>query len=57
MTFHTFMFWIDGHLERVLAKIDFRNIDPLTVYIVFVDIVAANGNTFFRTAKKKFMKY
>lgn len=43
----TFMFTIDSHPEGVLTKINFRDIDPLTINVVFVDVITANRNTFF----------
>jgi hypothetical protein len=42
----TFMFRIDGHFECVLAKLNFRNIDPLTINVVFIDVITADRYAF-----------
>lgn len=45
----TFLLGIYCDFEGVLSKINFGNIDPLTVDVVFVDVVAANRNALKRT--------
>jgi hypothetical protein len=39
-----FKFWIDGNFERVIPGLDVRNVDPLTVDCVLVDVAAVDGN-------------
>jgi hypothetical protein len=41
----TFMLGIDGHFECIFAKLNFRNIDPLAINVVFIYVITANGNS------------
>lgn len=42
----TFMLRIDRHFEGILSKINFGDVDPLTVDVVLVDVITTHGDTF-----------
>lgn len=47
------MFRIDGHFEGVLSEINFRDIDPLAVDVVFVDVITSNRNSYIGTGSSE----
>lgn len=49
----TFMLGIDRHFEGILSKINFGDVDPLTVDVVLVDVITTHRDAFAPRAKKK----
>lgn len=51
------MLGIDGHFEGILSEINFGDVNPLTVYVVFVNVITSDGDAWRKKRWKRVMKY